>query len=182
MIIYFGENDPERTAKTNWLKIKYGDSNAISIHSLKKNSLSDNRGFTDRLLEKKERLVISGHGNDERFMDRSPHELYTYLMDAGLNHDRFGSIYLLGCDVGLQVNGRYIVTNFMKQFAVKIRQGPARELKVYAPRGEIIYMMEVDYFKHHELVRVVEARIQVCDDDDNVLEDYSFENGMLIFM
>jgi hypothetical protein len=181
VIIYFGENDPERTAKTNWLKIKYGDSKAISIHSLKRNSLSDNRSFTDRFLDKKETLVISGHGNDERFMDRSPLELYTSLMGAGLNHDRFGSIYLLGCDVGLQFNDRYIATNFMKQFALKIRQGPARKLKVYAPRGEIVWMMDDVIWEHLTFPRVAEARIQICDEDDNVLEDYSFETGMLIF-
>jgi hypothetical protein len=114
-------------------------------------------------------------------MDRSPAELYTHLMGAGLNHDRFGSIYLLGCDVGLQFNDRYIATNFMKQFALKIRQGPARNLKVYAPRGEIVWMMDDVPWEHLTFPRVAEARIQICDENDNVLEDYSFETGMLIF-
>jgi len=169
-------------AKVEWLKFKFHEHFAIPISWLNRISLSDNRSVFGMLANKKEKLIINGHGNPDQFMELSPFDLYDRLMAAGLNHDRFDAIYLLGCSVGGQFYSRSNVSNYMKLFAGAVKRGPAKKLKVYAPRAKIIYFFDEEYRHGHMVETVLDARIQVTDDDDNVLEDYSFETGMMQYI
>jgi len=182
VIIYLGEADPDRIVKTDWLKRRFHDYNAVPIHALRKNALSDNRNFVQKLAGTKETLVITGHGNEDEFMGRDPEQLYQYLMDAGFNHDRFGTIYLLGCNAGAQFNFRGMVTSYMQRFAIAVRRGPAWNVKIYAPRGIIHWDFQEWTDEQGIFWEVDDARIRVYDDDDNVIEEYTFEHGMLRFI
>lgn len=181
MIIYLGEDDPDRAVKTAWLKLKYHDNRAIPIQSLRRDSLADNRNILEKLVDKKEKLIICGHGNEEEFMARNPGDLYNHLINAGLNHDRFDSIYLLGCNAGFQFRDRWRLTSYLTQFALKIRQGPAWNVKMYAPRGDIVWTLDEYTDGVNAEWRVGDVRIQVVDDEGNVLQDYPYDHGMLLF-
>jgi len=120
MILWFGvENDNKRHIKIDWYKGKLNDHNTEkSLEKLQPGDLAykpTTRWFGRK---PKEKLIISGHGNHQALMGLTAETLFDKLVSKGLNSDRFDSIYLLGCDIGLAKQDNSVQQNFLKTFGV----------------------------------------------------------------
>jgi hypothetical protein len=62
----------------------------------------------------KQKVIISGHGSPGAFMGMTAKSLYDALVSKGLNSDRFDSICLLGCNIGLASQDNSIQQTFSK--------------------------------------------------------------------
>lgn len=176
MFLYFGEeNALRRQVKINWLKTHFNDQSvAQPVHGLAQGALNDNRSFVDKLLNKKEKLIISGHGNDASFQGRSATDLYNTLILKGLNHQRFDSVYLLGCNIG----DATVHQNFLRDFGTAVRTGnaAANQLKVYGPRGLIGWT-----FSEHSVDGVTRfERVETCEIITPTAR-YTFATGLLLW-
>ncbi len=184
MILYFGEeNATSRFVKMNWLKAKFAENTMSPIHSLAGGALNDNRSFFQKLTGTKEKIIISGHGNADEFMDRTATELYNYLVSKGLNDERFDKLYLLGCDLGAAAQDNSITQNVLRDFGRAVKTGGAApNLKVYGPRGRVSWTISSKTESLLTTYTVDDVRIKVKRAVDNVvLEDYSFDAGLLLY-
>jgi len=84
-------------------------------------------------------------------MGMTAKSLYDALVSKGLNNDRFDSIYLLGCNIGLASQDNSIQQTFLKDFGKLVRTVGTKisGIKVYGPRGFIAwYIDDEDHGSH----------------------------------
>jgi hypothetical protein len=182
MILWFGEeNDVLRHAKIAWLRTHFNEPGIeIPMHSLRVGDLAENRTWYEKTFGSKEKLIISGHANNQVFMDRTARELYTFLRDRGLNTDRWDTIYLLGCDIGNQEPSTQ--QSFLRDFGQLVKIGIGAALKVKGPCGTIVWTYETTDRGIYKVHRMTDVRIiKYAPDGVTELENHSFDAGLRLY-
>ena len=185
MIVWFGEEDDSiRQVKINWLKLHFQDNHiAKPLGNLDAQSLIDARSAWEKFFSSsnKEKLIISGHGNSAAFMGYTPLELYEALVSKGLTNERFDSIYLLGCNLGLTAQNNSEQNNFLKKFGALVKSGEHAQLqgiKVYGPRGLIRWYWQIKDSGAFKTYQVTDVKIEIPH-LGQLTESYSFDNGLI---
>jgi len=183
MIIWFGEeNSIRRMIKVNWLKTHFVQTQVVPIHSLTADSLKDNRSFLAKLTNTQEKLIISGHGNDQSFMGWTAKKLFDTLRTKGLNHNRFNEIYLLACNIGQTEQDNSINSNFLKEFGLSVRTNEATsKIKVYGPRGYIAWFFDEEIKLGERFEKITDVKIIKSITNLPNQEEYSFSTGLMLY-
>lgn len=183
MVIWFGEEDSRRRMiKINWLKTHFVQTQILPIHSLTADSLKDNRSVLAKLIGTKEKLIISGHGNDQSFMGLTAKNLFDDLRAKGLNHDRFNEIYLLACNIGQAEQDNSIHSNFLRDFGRLTQMNEAtKNIKVYGPRGLILWTFSEEIQLGEKFEKVTDVKIIKSVANLPNQESYSFSAGLMLY-
>ena len=141
MIIYFGQTDAVVMGMwLNWVQKAFGDfATPKAFTQLTARELAPKTSGSLFSFSKpaKERLIVCGHGSPDSLSDLSPSEFADALLKAGFSNERFDTIYLLNCSVGIQAQDNSIGSNFARAFKLQLGNPPTQGIKVYAPRGAV---------------------------------------------
>lgn len=172
MIIFYGDDDGtvSRAAKLKALQRHFGEKEGgRAINMLPADGLSAKSGT------KGEKLIVNAHGNTNSFRGKDAQELFQILLGKGLTKQRFGSIYLIACNVGEQAQDNSIVQNFARDFAHRIRiDDRTSGIKVYAPRGVVTYTTVTRTTEGQQYKEVTGIVVRTPE------KDYQLDEGLLL--
>ena len=162
-----GDCQAERAAKLKALKEHFGTSDPKAFAMLEKTAMAPankDRGDT---------LVINSHGNGSVFAGYKAQAFYDQLASVGFANGSFQKIYLMACDVGEQAQDNSILNNFAKDLK-RILNMHGVDVKLYAPRGTLTYMLKEEQASGQTWYQVTEMFIASPE------RNYPLSEGLLL--